>query len=202
MDDLERELAPPRVIDAELVPAPKKKTGSYPLTPKEIRKRDRVFTNVSVLKDRKYYYGRMSDRERKAISILLKTGSVAKAAEEIGVTPQTIYNYTKRPFVRAYLEQMRERLAGAADLTQDKVARVVNAAVDGVESVTPQQLQAAAIAAKLLNPTARNGSPITINQQNNFSVGASPFQGLDQGGMLDEIKRNLLEMGHEPPAAP
>lgn len=198
-DELEDELNPKRILEGELVPHPKsgklsKKTGSYPLTPAQIRKRDRVYTDVTVLKDRKFVTGRFSDRERKAIAVLLKTGNVKKAAEEIGVTPQTIYNYARRPFVRAYLEQMRSRAAGAADLTVEKLVHKMNAAVEGIEELSPSQIAAAKIAAQLVAPRVGSGTNITVNQQNNFN-GVSPFKDLDQKSMLAELQQNLLEMG-------
>lgn len=186
----------PVVITPEIVPPvktkAKKKTGSYPLTPKQIRKRDHSFTDVAIFdeKTKDYIRSKFSERERKIVQILLKTGSAAKAAEEIGVTTATVYNYIKRPFVKAYLEMMRERAAGAADLTIEKITKVINGAVDGKE-LTPMQLQAAALAAKILQPV--KGNSITVNTQNNYN-GVSPFANLEQGAMLDEIKRNLLEM--------
>lgn len=210
MDDLEAELGvtPPaaREVSAELVPAARPKppgrgknsrTGPHLLSA-TTRKRDKSFSQVQLLgRDRKYVYGRFSDREKKLIAILLKTGNQTQAAEEIGVHRTTVARFVKRPFVAAYLEQMRQRASGAADLTVDKISRIINAAADGSEDITPQQLQAAQIASKLLVPRA--GTNITINQQTNYN-GPSPFADLGQAAMLDELKRNLLEMGAGPDA--
>lgn len=204
-----------RILEPEIVsPPPKKKKtykavkekaaayrrmakGNSPLVDARVQRRDKTFTQVALLDPNKnYVYARLSDRERKLITVLLKTGSKQAAADEIGVTVQTVYNYIKRPFVAAYLEQLRQRAAKAADLTLDKVAGVLTEAVDG-KPITPMQLQAASVAAKFLQPArGANGAPITINQQNNFN-GPSPFQGLESKDMLEAIKGNLLEMGHE-----
>lgn len=209
MDESDRELAaelgldplPVPVVESHIVPRSAfarrtgRKIGSFPLTAPEIRKRDRVYTEVALLKDKKYIYGRLSDRERKLVALVIKGVTIVKAAEEIGVDRKTAGRYLKRPFVLAYIEQMRQRAAGAADLTPEKVARVLNAGVDGTEEVTPQQIQAASIAARLLTPASNSKGPnITVNQQNNYGVGASPFAGVDSKGMLDALTKNLLEM--------
>lgn len=187
---------------SEAFPAKVELVDSRPpvrLTPAEsTRYRDRTFTEVALFRedDKTYAYGRLSDRERKALAILLKTGSAQKAADEIGVKPDTIKAYMRRPFVKAYLAKMRERAAKAADLSMEKVAAVIGGAVDGDTKITDRQLAAATAAAKVLNPAGgKGGSTITVNQQNNFgSTGSSPFQNLDQSAMLDVLKQNLLEM--------
>lgn len=190
-DDLDLSPAP---IEAEIVPVAevRRKRGKN-INTKAVQDRDHNFTDVALFKtDQKdYVYGKFSGREKKLIAVILKTGNVKKAAEEIGVSPQTVYNYLKRPFVKAYLEQQRMRMASAADLTMDKVARVIGQAVDGVE-ISAQQLAAAGMAAKILRPAGGSGN-ITVNQQYNYN-GASPFADLEQSAMLDEIKKNLLEM--------
>ena len=160
-------------------------------------RRDRVFTNVALLRGQEYVLARLSDRERKLITVLLESGSIPRAAEEIGISTSTVRKYMKRPFVVAYLEQMRQRMAGALDLTSEKVARVINAAVDGVEDITEQQLKAASIAARILNPENR-GTNITVNQQNNYGVGTSPFAGLKHEELLLEMKRIVNENGVGP----
>lgn len=205
----ERPAIEAEVVSERLPARQRKKVGAYPLTAPEIRKRDRVYTDVALLRDKKYIYGRLSDRERKLVGLAIRGVALPKAAEEIGVSTKTARRYLKRPFVLAYIEQMRQRAAGAADLTPEKIANVLNRAADGDEEVKPQQLQAAAIAARLLAPpsNAKGGTSITVNQQNNYNgVGASPFAGLGQKEMLDALALDLLEMqpppAGEPPAAP
>lgn len=199
-DELARELGlEPAPIEAEVVRDPVDPRARNVAKGREVaarNRKERAMTPVAMYRDKKFVYAMLSERERKAIDIYLKTGSRVRAAEEIGVEPQTITNYFKRPFVRAYLEIMRERSAKAADLTIDKAAAVISRALDGDEGVSDRQLLAAEKATKLLRPTAANGSPITINQQNNFN-GPSPFQGLDSAAMLAELRRNLIEMGVE-----
>lgn len=205
----------PKILEAHIVPESKfarrtgRKIGSFPLTASGIRKRDRVYTDVQLLKDKKYIYGRLSDRERKLVNLVIKGAQVKKAAEEIGVSESTAHRYLKRPFVKAYIEQMRQRTASAANLTPEKVADVLSRAADGDETIKPQQLTAASIAARLLAPpsNAKGGTSITVNQQNNYNgVGASPFAGVESKDMLDTLAKNLLEMqpaaDETPSAAP
>lgn len=198
-------LAPtePAIIDAEIVPrsALKRKTkkvGAHPLTAPEIRRRDRITTEVALFTtDKKYQYGRLSDRERKLVNLIIKGWTQKKAAEEIGISERSAVRYLKRPFVRAYIEQMRQRAAGAADLTPEKIANVLNRAADG-EDVKPTQLAAAGIAARLLAPpaNAKGGTSITVNQQNNYNgVGASPFAEMKREDILLEMQRVVDESG-------
>lgn len=139
--------------------------------------------------------GKMSEREATFLSALLKTGSIALASQEIGISRISGYRYTKRPHIKKYLDRLRLRAAKAADLTADKIAAVIGDAVEGDPMITPLQLHAASIAAKMLAPA--RGPSVVINQQTNFN-GTSPFADLGQTAMLDEIKRNLLEMGAGP----
>lgn len=162
------------------------------------KKAPHTFTEISVYEDGAIYKrGRLSDREMKFVAMMLKTGSITKSAAEIGVTPQAASKYLQRPPVAKYLERMRDRMSKAADLTIDKIAKTLSEAIDGIE-ISPLQLQAASIAAKFLRPD--KGPSVVINSQTNYN-GTSPFAGLEQAAMLDEIKRNLLEMGVKPDAA-
>ncbi len=187
-------------IDAEIVPeAPKKRPDeSRSIGPRRphgsLKPKEKIFTAV-VYRDAKKLQKRLnlSDRESKFLAVYLKTGNIAAASREIGVHPVTGCRYMKRQHIAEFLEERRLRTAKAADLTSDKIQSLLNDAVDG-EFVSETQLKAASIAAKILSP---RGPSVVINaQQNNFS-GTSPFAGLEPKAMLDEIKRNLLEMGVE-----
>lgn len=183
MDSLESELAGPPAIEAELVVAtPEKKP----------KRRGHTFSEVVMLDiGKQYRQGQLSEREIKFLAMYLKTGSVMVAAQEVGISRITGHRYLQRPPVKKYVDHMRARVAKAADLTLDKVAAVIGEAVDG-RDITPLQLQAAGMAAKFLAPA--RGPGVQVNVQNNFNS-SSPFAGLEQKAMLDEIKRNLLEMG-------
>lgn len=163
-------------------------------TPEKFTYEIRIFDEET----KKYLHGVISDRESKFVVLLVKTGNLQKAADEIGISLALARRFLRRPGVRLYISHLRRRAALAADLTLDKTAAIISRAVDGDPTVKDSQVSAAIAAAKLMTPAAsKPGVNVTVNQQNNYNgVGTSPFANLDSKAMLDELKKNLLEMGH------
>lgn len=182
------------MIEAELVDAPTK--AIFPVTSK---KKEHTFSQVVVLENRSYKRVALSDREKKFVQMVIKKGEITAACAEVGISKSTGLRYMKRPMVREYIQQQKERAAKAADLTFDKVAASLSQAMDGVGEIDQMQLQATIAASRFLNPSG--GAPgsvnITNNTQNNYGGGVSPFADMTQAEMEAELKRGLLEMGGE-----
>ncbi len=198
---IDAEVVPKKEVDelaAELamVPAPE----TTPALGKKKKKPNAVYHEISMFDPtvRVYFKGRMSERERKFVQVYVKTGSVARASEEIGINYGTGKRWLSHPAVKRYVDHLRQRAARAADLTMDKIGAVLGAAVDGDTEVTPLQIMAAKEATRFLRPVGAvgvNTGHMTVNQQNNINIsGPSPFADMDQSAMLDKLRENLLEM--------
>ena len=143
---------------------------------------------------------RLSTREAKFIRRLLDTGSLALAAEEVGVTKRAALAFSRKRNIQAYLHDMLAQKALAAGLTIEKLLAKLNLAIDGSVILSDPQLDAIKTAARILRPSD-GGSPqvsigsVSVNTQNNFQAGGpSPYAALTREELLLELRSAVQDI--------
>lgn len=138
----------------------------------------------------KKFLHRLSQREANFLRVLLETGSMDSAAEEIGISPDRGARFARRLHIQKYLHDMLEQKALAMGLTVEKLLAKLNLQVDGEAELTDKQMEAIKTAARILKPNIPSVN-LTVNSQVN-NVTVDPYSKLSGKELIEGIRGALI----------
>ncbi len=175
------------------------------------------FFPVATVENGRHKVSMKSVREMKFLSVMTKTGNIREACAEIGISVRAGKKWMTRPAIQQYVQNQYVEKALSAGLTIEKVMAKLAAAIDGVQPLDKETLEALkeptweqvlallrdeklrgfVIVARILKPDSQNihinASSKTVNIHG--GTGDSPYSAMSKAELMRRMREVAVESG-------